>query len=179
MFREKDILSIVNQVSSKNPGEGAGQFGTGFMTAYQLSEPVEIRSVLKEDGFPGKRFRVTLDRTGHGKEEILRAIFYNPEQLQNVDELPDVTEHETGTDNNTEFCYMLENKRSRQITRTGVTDLADTILYVMLFSEGIYNCKEAQAEEVKVYKNLLRQLAEEKLVNLSDRYLFGENGNAY
>ena len=40
-FRVKDILSIINQVSSKNPGENTiGQFGTGFMTTYQLSEEV-------------------------------------------------------------------------------------------------------------------------------------------
>ena len=44
-FRVRDILSIVNQVSSKNPGETVGQFGTGFITTYQLSEKVEIRSV--------------------------------------------------------------------------------------------------------------------------------------
>ncbi len=43
-FRTKDILSIVNQVSSKSPGENTvGQFGTGFMTTYQLSEIVEIQ----------------------------------------------------------------------------------------------------------------------------------------
>ena len=136
-FRVKDILSIVNQVSSKNPGEGVGQFGTGFMTTYQLSEKVEINSILKEDGIPGKRFRVTLDRTGHNKEEILAAISRNLNQLAEADSLPDAAEHAYGESYDTEFCYLLETDRSRDIARTGVTDLADTILYVMLFSVGI------------------------------------------
>ena len=48
-FRVKDILSIINQVSSKTPGENLiGQFGTGFMTTYQLSEEVEVQAVLKD-----------------------------------------------------------------------------------------------------------------------------------
>lgn len=136
-FRVKDILSIVNQVSSKNPGEGVGQFGTGFMTTYQLSEQVEIHSILKEEGYPGKEFRVTLDRTGHSKEEILKAIFHNLEQLQEADQLPDTAEREPGEGYDTEFRYLLQSQRSREIASTGVTDLADTILYVMLFSEGI------------------------------------------
>ena len=136
-FKVKDILSIVNQVSSKNPGEGVGQFGTGFMSTYQLSERVEIHSILKEEGFPGKEFRVTLDRTGRDKEEILRAIFYNLEQLQEADELPDVPECGPEAGCSTEFRYMLENRLSRETARTGVADLADTILYVMLFSERI------------------------------------------
>ena len=136
-FGVEDILAIVNQVSSKNPGEGVGQFGTGFMTTYQLSERVEIHSLLKEEGWPGKEFRVTLDRTGHTKEEILQSIGRNLEELQKVDELPDAAVREPGTGYDTEFCYMLENDRSHRIAQTGLTDLADTILYVMLFSKSI------------------------------------------
>lgn len=61
-FRTKDILSIVNQVSSKDPDEDTvGQFGTGFMTTYQLSEVVGIQSVLKDEGLPYKPFSIELD----------------------------------------------------------------------------------------------------------------------
>ncbi|MCH5193299.1 MAG: DUF3883 domain-containing protein [Oscillospiraceae bacterium] len=136
-FRVKDILSIVNQVSSKNPGDGVGQFGTGFMTTYQLSEKVEIHSVLKEEGFPGKEFRITLDRTGHNKEDILSAIFRSMDELLQADGLPDAADGRQDEEFGTEFRYLLENSRSRDIAETGVADLADTILYVMLFSGGI------------------------------------------
>ena len=155
-FGVDDILSIINQVSSKNPGEGVGQFGTGFMTTYQLSERVEIRSLLKEEGWPGKEFRIMLDRTGHTKEEILQAISRNLEELQKADEFPDVVVREPGTGYDTEFCYMLENDLSRRIAKTGLTDLADTVLYVMLFSRGIGSVEvtfaDGEERETIVYR---------------------------
>lgn len=136
-FRVKDILSIINQVSSKNPGEGVGQFGTGFMTTYQLSEKVEIHSVLQEEGCPGREFRITLDRSGNTKEEILHAIEQSLQELLQADEGPEYEKNGQGTGYDTEFCYRLENENGRRIARTGMTDLADTILYIMLFSEKL------------------------------------------
>ena len=48
-FRVKDILSIINQVSSKSDDvEKVGKFGTGFVTTFQLSEKVEISSILQD-----------------------------------------------------------------------------------------------------------------------------------
>ncbi len=70
-FRVKDILSIINQVSSKSPGENTiGQFGTGFMTTYQLSEEVEIRAVLKDEDLPFKPFSIRMDRRGTTKKHV-------------------------------------------------------------------------------------------------------------
>ena len=60
VFSVKDILSIIYQVSSKKPGEGIGQFGTGFMSTYQLSERVELTSYLKNDDNPYLPFTVCL-----------------------------------------------------------------------------------------------------------------------
>jgi len=71
-FRVKDILSIINQVSSKSPEDtSVGQFGTGFMTTYQLSETVDIQGLIKDGELPCKPFSVRLDRRGTTKEEIL------------------------------------------------------------------------------------------------------------
>lgn len=79
-FKVKDILSIINQVSSKSPDENTvGRFGTGFMSTFRLSEEVTIKSVLRdtitdESGesifLPYRSFSVTLDRKGHTKEEV-------------------------------------------------------------------------------------------------------------
>lgn len=80
-FRVKDILSIINQVSSKTPGENLiGQFGTGFMTTYQLSEEVEVQAVLKDGQLPYKPFSIHMDRRGTTKEEILAGIFDTMEE---------------------------------------------------------------------------------------------------
>ncbi len=75
-FSVKDILSIVNQVSSKKPGEGVGQFGTGFMSTFQLSMKVDVHSLLKDEGEPYRTFRICLDRSreiAHIGAEDLRS----------------------------------------------------------------------------------------------------------
>lgn len=58
-FRIKDILSIINQVSSKSGDSGTvGKFGTGFVTIFQLSEEVEIKSVIQDGELPHKPFHI-------------------------------------------------------------------------------------------------------------------------
>ena len=136
-FRTKDILSIVNQVSSKDPDENTvGKFGTGFMTTYQLSEVVEIQSVLKDEGLPFKPFSVKIDRRGADKEEILQSIFQTMEELKSADEAQELHDYDADAFH-TKFIYHLEEERSRQVARTGMDDLKETILYVLLFSKKI------------------------------------------
>ncbi len=136
-FRTKDILSIVNQVSSKSPdGSTVGQFGTGFMTTYQLSEIVEIQSVLKDEGLPYKPFSVKIDRRGVQKEDILASIFQTMEELKKADEERELRDFDREA-LNTRFIYHLEGERNYKIAKTGMDDLRETILYVLLFSGQI------------------------------------------
>ncbi len=146
-FRVKDILSIINQVSSKNPGENTiGQFGTGFMTTYQLSEEVEIQGVLKDEGLPFKPFSIRMDRRGTTKEEILAGIFHTMEELKKADE-SEMGEEFVRDGFNTRFLYHLDNEESRRIADIGMTDLQETILYVLLFSEKIASVELIRYEE--------------------------------
>lgn len=136
-FRTKDILSIVNQVSSKAPNEDTvGQFGTGFMTTYQLSEVVEIQSVLKDEGLPYKPFSVELDRRGSDKDEILKSIFQTMEELKKADEAGELQDYHQD-EFHTRFIYHLEGERNYRIAKMGMDDLKKTILYVLLFSQKI------------------------------------------
>ena len=129
-FRTKDILSIVNQVSSKSPdGSTVGQFGTGFMTTYQLSEIVEIQSVLKDEGLPYKPFSVKIDRRGVQKEDILASIFQTMEELKKADEERELRDFDREV-LNTRFIYHLEGERNKKKKKTGMDDLRETILYV-------------------------------------------------
>ena len=106
-FRVKDILSIVNQVSSKSPDESTiGQFGTGFMTTYQLSEVVEINAVLKEEDLPYKPFSIQIDRQGVKKEEILDGIFQTMNELKKADDAEELLNY-SKDDYNTQFKYHL------------------------------------------------------------------------
>ena len=135
-FSVKDILSIVNQVSSKKPGEGVGQFGTGFMSTFQLSMEVDVRSLLKDEGEPYRNFHICLDRSGATHEVISQAISQALESLKAADQAPPVDEIDEDAFN-TEFCYHLDNSRSREIARIGVEDLRGTLAYIMLFSERL------------------------------------------
>lgn len=135
-FSVRDILSIINQVSSKKPGEGIGQFGTGFMSTFQLSMQVTVRSYLKDESEPYKRFEVCLDRSGTTHEEISQAIAEALEALKEVDHAPD-EENFQKYKLNTEFCYHLTQKQSRKIARIGMEDLENSLIYTMLFSERI------------------------------------------
>lgn len=139
VFSVKDILSIIYQVSSKKPGEGIGQFGTGFMSTYQLSEKVELTSYLKNGENPYLPFTICLDRSGCGKEEILEAIEEAMDQLVKADEsakgVPEDNFDRSAY--NTRFLYHLDQEKSREIARTGMEDLDHTILYILLFSPQI------------------------------------------
>ena len=83
--------SAMPRISHRHPEESVGQFGTGFVTTYQLSEKVEIRSVLKEDGLPYKNFSIVLDRSGKTQEELHEAIenvLYIPKYQDNKEWSP-------------------------------------------------------------------------------------------
>lgn len=135
-FSVKDILSIINQVSSKKPGEGVGQFGTGFLSTFQLSMQVEVRSYLKEDGEPYRPFRICLDRSGTTQEAISDAIQQAMETLRAVDraQAADALEPD-GL--HTEFRYYLRDQRSREVARMGMEDLRRTLPCILLFSQRL------------------------------------------
>lgn len=135
-FSVKDILSIINQVSSKKPGEGVGQFGTGFMSTFQLSMKVDVRSLLKDEGEPYKPFHICLDRSGATHEAVSSAIFQALETLKTVDQALPVEKIDDDAFN-TEFCYHLDSDRSRGIARIGMDDLRNTLPLTMLFSDRL------------------------------------------
>ena len=136
-FRVKDILSIVNQVSSKvDDEETVGQFGTGFVTTFQLSEQVELEGVLKDEGLPYKPFSVSIDRRGFTKDEILCGIERAMEEIKKVDLAPSLEDYDSNAFHTT-FTYVLDQERSREIARIGMEDLQETIFFVLLFSEKI------------------------------------------
>lgn len=113
-----------------------GQFGTGFMSTFQLSMMVDVRSLLKDEGEPYRPFRICLDRSGATHEDISRAIFQALETLKVAARAQPL---ETADENafNTEFRYHLDNDRSREIARIGVDDLRNTLAFIMLFSDRL------------------------------------------
>lgn len=133
-FRIKDVLSIINQVTSKASSEETiGQFGTGFMTTFLLSDRVTINSVLKEEGLPYKPFTISMDRSSSDKDGILAGIAKTMSELERVDASEEITDF-SKEGYNTVFSYPLKDSYHYNIAKTGFEDLKETILYVMLFS---------------------------------------------
>ena len=136
-FRVENILAIINQVSSKvDDEETVGQFGTGFVTTFQLSEQVQLDGVLKDEGLPYKPFSVMIDRRGYKEEEILQGIGQAMKQIEEADAALSLENYDR-EEFHTTFRYFLEQQRSREIARIGMEDLQDTIFYVLLFSRKI------------------------------------------
>lgn len=117
-----------------------GQFGTGFMSTFQLSMQVGIRSYLKDGTEPYKPFRVCLDRSGVNQEAITAAIAQALSELKAADNALPV-EALTPDKLNTEFRYHLRDQRSRKTARLGMEDLRLTLPYVLLFSPQIGEVK--------------------------------------
>lgn len=136
-FRVKDILSIINQSSSKDDSiESVGKFGTGFVTTFQLSEIVTLRSVLYEEGEDPISFEVTLDRSGTNDSEIQTSIENSMNELKNS-VLNPMPFDEKMEEYHTSFIYALQNEYERNIARTGIIDLKNTVNEILLFSEKI------------------------------------------
>lgn len=136
-FRVENILAIINQVSSKvDDEETVGQFGTGFVTTFQLSEQVQLDGVLKDEGLPYKPFSVLIDRRGYKEEEILQGIGQAMKQIEEADGALSLENYDR-EEFHTTFRYLLEQQRSREIARLGMEDLQDTIFYILLFSRKI------------------------------------------
>lgn len=154
-FRVKDILSLINQVSSKTDDDSTvGQFGTGFMTTYQLSEQVEIDSVLSdrdgEEAVSPKRFHVLLDRGGHTQQEIRDSIAKSISELKSSIESPEA-EIVSGA-LNTVFTYHLNSDDSTKAARTGLEDLSCNILFIMLFSSVIESIEILKDGKLVTYR---------------------------
>lgn len=140
-FRVKDVLSIINQASSKDDSiEAVGKFGTGFVTTFQLSESVILKSVLYEEGESPLPFQIKLDRSGKKDEEIEKSILSSMAELREcatrVSSLPFVK-----GDYNTSFIYDLVGDYEKNIARTGLEDLKNSVNEILLFSAKIQEIK--------------------------------------
>ena len=155
VFSVKDILSIIYQVSSKKPGEGIGQFGTGFMSTYQLSEKVELTSYLKNGENPYLPFTVCLDRSGCSKEEILEAIEASMDQLVMADESAEgvLEENFDRSGYNTSFLYHLDQEKSREIAKTGMEEIL-----ILTGESRAYSDVKYIGEAVKIARKYFRNI---------------------
>ena len=140
-FRVKDILSLINQVTSKvDDNETTGKFGTGFMTTMLLSDVVNIKSILKDKDLPYKPFEVDINRSPETSQEIVDEINKSIFQLYKADENEEI-QNFNQDDYNTTFTYELKNDKNRKAAMTGIQNLNETVYYIFAFSNKYRSIK--------------------------------------
>lgn len=141
-FSTKNIVFLIEQVSTKerdnaklDKGKTTGKFGTGFLTTHLLSEIVTVKGFLLDDNEPMRKFKVTLDRSGKSKKEIVGAIRNAFEKLENSEVVNEV-ENYNFSEYNTTFKYDLDEKGIK-VAKIGIEDLKISIPYVLALTPQI------------------------------------------
>lgn len=130
-FSMTNILSLINQASSKDRNDGSerksGKFGTGFITTHLLSETVKIYGILESES-TYSRFNIFLDRRGKEKNEIITAMENSIADLQECVTI-DVSEF-SEDEYNTTFEYELD-EYGVQVAKDGLENLRVSAPFVL------------------------------------------------
>ena len=128
-FSMDNIMSLINQASSKERNDGSerksGKFGTGFITTHLLSEVVNISGIL-EIGSEYSKFYISLDRRGKEKNEIIAAIEKAVSDLEKCTTVDIFNEDKY----NTVFEYELD-EYGMQTARDGLENLRVSAPFVL------------------------------------------------
>ncbi|MCM1494528.1 MAG: ATP-binding protein [Bacteroides sp.] len=156
-FTMANVMSLINQSSSKDRYDGSerksGKFGTGFITTHLLSEIVNVSGIIEVEKAKFSRFQITLDRTGHDKNEIVSAMENAVEQLQACQP---VAEGEiTADEYNTIFEYKLDNE-GVEVAQQGIDNLRVSAPFVLSMLKDIEEIVlEATKEKYKYSQSVL------------------------
>lgn len=151
-FSMSNVLSLINQSSSKDRNDGSerksGKFGTGFITTHLLSEKVNISGIL-EIGDIYSKFNIMLDRTGNEKNAIIAAMESAVADLQKCVPI-NVLEYDT-EQYNTVFEYELD-EYGVQVAREGLENLRVSTPYVLAILREIEEISIENTGEKYRYK---------------------------
>ena len=155
-FSMTNIMSLINQSSSKDRKNGSerksGKFGTGFITTHLLSEIVHISGILETEPGNYSNFEVTLDRTGHNKNEIISALEKSVDQLQEVQPL---LVSEINVDAyNTIFEYKLDAD-GMEVAQQGIENLRVSAPFVLSMLRDIEEIALESTKENYKYNKLI------------------------
>ena len=150
-FTMANVMSLINQSSSKDKYDGSerksGKFGTGFITTHLLSEVVNVSGIIEVEKAKFSKFQITLDRTGHDKNEIVSAMEKAVDQLQACQPL---TEDDIKAgEYNTIFEYRLDNG-GVEVAQQGIDNLRVSAPFVLSMLKDIEEIAlEATKEKYK------------------------------
>ena len=136
-FTTKNILGLLQQVSSKNSLnlEGqTGKFGTGFIGTHLLSDIIDIKGILHISDNNFREFQITLDRSQRSSEELSEYIKKSIEEFYHIKDRKDIfkkrpnyLQNRKETDYDTSFIYYLKNEDNKKAATEGLNDLINTM----------------------------------------------------
>jgi len=137
-FSVKNVLGILQQISSKNSQNNDGQtgkFGTGFIGTHLLSSKVKIQGIIYYLG-KYKKFKINLDRSSNSSEELAKGVKKSIDDfIKNMDiNKENESEYETigevynqrSTNFHTSFEYIIETDDQLNTAEDGLKDLSNT-----------------------------------------------------
>ncbi len=144
-FTEKDVVGLINQISSKEVEEGeettrTGKFGTGFLTTHLLSKIIEVESIVQTDKNEFYRFKFPLDRNGKTTSQLVPRIQKAWDLFQDSTKNNQIKNYNEN-DFNTSFTFNLTTKQQREIARIGTDEFAQLIPFVLAFIPKIDSVK--------------------------------------
>ncbi len=134
-FDEQDIIGIINQISSKEVGEGEkskriGRFGTGFLTTHLLSRVIDVNGIFESNDGEFFNFNFLLDRNEVTTEKLIPKIEKaRKDFLDSIKENKILKHDETAF--NTSFAYQLDTPEKKDIARVGTDEFSKLIPFVL------------------------------------------------
>lgn len=135
-FTSQDVIGLIDQISSKEVGEGqktkkTGRFGTGFLTTHLLSRVIKIKGIVGSPDGDFHRFEFLLDRRGKTTVELMPRIKNTWEEfdksIEAINPNYDVDEF------NTSFCYQIDKEEQKRVAQIGVEEFSRLIPFVLAF----------------------------------------------
>lgn len=178
-FSMDNILSLINQASSKDRNDGSerksGKFGTGFITTHLLSEVVNISGFL-EAGSEYSKFNISLDRRGKEKNEIIAAMEKTVNDLEKCTAIDISNFNEDGY--NTVFEYELD-EYGIQTARDGLENLRESAPFVLAMLPEIEEITVENTKEKFRYKRKIECKLEKATVSEIEITKKGELSHKY
>ena len=133
-FHIKNLLGLLQQVSSKNSQnlEGqTGKFGTGFIGTHLLSDIIDVEGILyiQDDEF--RKFNIRLDRSKKNSEDLAIDIKKSIETVMKIREQDNLKvnylQNRKENDYDTCFTYYLTDDIKKKAAKDGLNDLINTV----------------------------------------------------
>jgi len=85
-FISETLISLIKQVSSKNPDkkEDVGQFGTGFITTHSFGKIINLKSILKEGSFYIDIDNFKIDRYAKNSDELVDKLVIQEKMVYHI-----------------------------------------------------------------------------------------------